>query len=135
MTFDPRLHLTCDEFVADERTRNGVVRKMAAPRAGKPSYGATWAEVASAKAEDRRRFPTRWRNLRAGRLKGSEIFAGDPCAYCNGPGEVFDHITPMKHGGRNRLNNITRACKDCNGHKGVRSALWWLATRCLQRQA
>lgn len=46
---------------------------------------------------------------------------GLACAYCgvwleHGQG-TFDHVVPMKDGGRNDLSNIVRCCLTCNREK------------------
>jgi 5-methylcytosine-specific restriction endonuclease McrA len=51
----------------------------------------------------------------------------DPCAYCGGPAAVLDHITSINYGGGGTWDNFTAACSLCNGRKGKRSLLSWLA--------
>jgi len=121
-TFDPRLDLSLDEFLSLPRETKHFTPKAVA-------YGPTWRDVLEARREDRRRFPRVPNRRRARSLVGVGLFYADPCAYCGGSGEVMDHIVPLKRGGRNRLDNLTRACRACNGHKGVRSLLMFLAQR------
>lgn len=45
---------------------------------------------------------------------------GDRCAYCDDPlngGGDIDHIIPICHGGAHSAENITLACRKCNGDK------------------
>lgn len=53
------------------------------------------------------------------RLKPIAAFADAPtCHYCRSArGETKDHIVPKKRGGGD-INNIVRACADCNSRKG-----------------
>lgn len=57
---------------------------------------------------------------------------GDRCAYCNeslnGNG-VVDHIIPIRHGGAHSANNITLACRKCNGDKHSKTPEEFLAWR------
>lgn len=56
----------------------------------------------------------------------------DPCCYCGGPSHAIDHIdgrNPKTSKGRHEWMNLTRACKRCNGSKGDKPLLLWLATR------
>lgn len=67
----------------------------------------------------------------------------DPCAYCGRPAVSWDHLVAMVHlspidrkaGGARRGErftlqaNYTRACRRCNGTKGHRSPLIFLARR------
>lgn len=39
--------------------------------------------------------------------------------YCGYEFEV-DHITPVSAGGLTELDNLTRACSNCNAHKNAR---------------
>lgn len=49
------------------------------------------------------------------------------CAYCLGPAESRDHITPICAGGSNDIENIVPACLTCNKRKQRRPLLLWLA--------
>lgn len=71
---------------------------------------------------------------RAGKLKGSGFMLADPCAYCGAPSTDFDHIEPIHRGGRNRLDNLTRACYRCNNSKRTKPLLVWLALQAASRQ-
>jgi 5-methylcytosine-specific restriction endonuclease McrA len=50
----------------------------------------------------------------------------DPCAYCGGLGGTIDHITPIIDGGTNDDDNLTAACRSCNGRKSDRDLLTFL---------
>lgn len=43
---------------------------------------------------------------------------GRQCAYCEGPFEHIDHITPMSRGGLHELANLNPSCAACNASKG-----------------
>lgn len=58
-----------------------------------------------------------------------EVLLHDPCAYCGRPSEVTDHIRSRAHGGPNGWENLTGACRKCNGWKGKRSLLSFLGFR------
>jgi hypothetical protein len=57
---------------------------------------------------------------------------GDRCAYCNialnGAGEV-DHLIPIRQGGAHSGDNITLACKKCNGDKHSKTPEEFIAWR------
>lgn len=59
----------------------------------------------------------------------ANLILNDPCAYCGGVGEEFDHIYPVCQGGVTEADNLARACRHCNRTKQARSLLWFLATR------
>ncbi len=46
------------------------------------------------------------------------------CRYCGArpPGVVLhiDHVHPVAQGGKNELENLVTACRDCNAGKGAR---------------
>lgn len=58
----------------------------------------------------------------------------DPCAYCGGPADEYDHIEPRKRGGGNGEENLVHACHSCNHEKSSRPLLLFLAIRA-QRKA
>ena len=49
------------------------------------------------------------------------------CAYCPNSSTCFDHVVPLARGGAHCLDNLVPACKTCNGSKGSKSLLVWLA--------
>ena len=55
-----------------------------------------------------------------------EVFKRDnfTCTYCGAkaPEAVLecDHVTPVFHDGKNVLENLPTACRDCNAGKGAR---------------
>lgn len=57
------------------------------------------------------------------------ILRGDPCAYCGGPMEHIDHITPIARGGVGTWDNLTAACSSCNQSKHTRTLLDFLLCR------
>lgn len=58
-----------------------------------------------------------------------ELIADDPCAYCGRPSAAVDHIVPVLHGGADRWDNYTAACRRCNSGKNARSLLDFLMSR------
>lgn len=59
----------------------------------------------------------------------------DPCVYCGGPGDSYDHIEPRKRGGTNGQDNLARACHSCNHEKLARPLLLFLAIRAQRKAA
>jgi 5-methylcytosine-specific restriction endonuclease McrA len=61
------------------------------------------------------------RQFAAGKLdpQGAALFLRqyDPCAYCAGPADTWDHIDARSRGGVNHPSNMTRACDPCNKKK------------------
>lgn len=54
---------------------------------------------------------------------------GRSCAYCgakNVPLEI-EHIVPKRHGGSNRVSNLTLACRPCNEEKSAQDLTEWLS--------
>lgn len=43
------------------------------------------------------------------------------CAYCGGHATTMDHIVPKARGGKNKWENVTAACRKCNGMKSDNS--------------
>lgn len=60
---------------------------------------------------------------------------GDPCAYCGGPADTWDHITPRKRGGGHSDDNLCRVCFPCNSEKSSRTLLTFLAIRAKRKAA
>lgn len=48
------------------------------------------------------------------------------CAYCDKPSETWDHVVPVKKGGRTEPGNILPACNSCNSSKRDRDLDEWL---------
>lgn len=62
------------------------------------------------------------------------MLRADPCAYCGGPGGTVDHVDPRSRSARGLGTahgwiNTVGACAPCNGRKGDRPLLLWLAAR------
>ncbi|MDE2106793.1 MAG: HNH endonuclease [Patescibacteria group bacterium] len=56
------------------------------------------------------------------------ILMTDLCCYCGRrPCGEIDHIDPIARGGINGWNNLTSACRLCNGSKNATPLLLWLA--------
>lgn len=58
----------------------------------------------------------------------------DPCAYCAGPSDSWDHIDSRKRGGKHR-DNLVRACIACNMEKSSRTLLMFLVLRSQRKRA
>jgi len=43
----------------------------------------------------------------------------DPCVYCLGPSQTWEHVTPSSLGGGDGWDNIARACQQCNERRGI----------------
>ncbi|GAA3839310.1 HNH endonuclease [Saccharothrix violaceirubra] len=70
---------------------------------------------------------TRWRYARPPRWSRRGVLRrdGHRCAYCGGPADTVDHITPLSRGGERTswLNTVAccgRAARSCNSRKGDR---------------
>ncbi len=65
----------------------------------------------------------RMRGLMAQRVPAS--FAAqhkdDPCHYCGGEANSWDHVIPLSRGGAHALENLVRACLSCNMRKKHRT--------------
>jgi hypothetical protein len=62
------------------------------------------------------------------------MLRSDPCAYCGGEGGTVDHVEPRSRAARGLGSvhgwiNTVGACQPCNGRKGDRDLLPWLAGR------
>ena len=51
----------------------------------------------------------------------------DPCAYCGGKANQWEHIEPVYYGGTHTADNLARACWPCNSRKATRTLLRFLA--------
>jgi hypothetical protein len=47
----------------------------------------------------------------------------DPCVYCYGPADTYEHILAKSRGGPDVWANIAPACRKCNNKKGDRSII------------
>lgn len=50
------------------------------------------------------------------------------CTYCGAPARTVDHIYPRHLGGTHAEDNLTAACRSCNGAKGRLTLAQWIAT-------
>lgn len=57
------------------------------------------------------------------------LLLADPCCYCGSPGGEVDHIVPVIDGGSGDWDNLTAACRSCNGRKWQRELLPFLLER------
>lgn len=48
------------------------------------------------------------------------------CAYCGGPYETMDHVTPISRGGLHIVDNLVPACRKCNFTKRNKSYIEWM---------
>lgn len=68
-------------------------------------------------------------------VRGVELLASDPCAYCGDPASTtHDHIEPLYHGGAHTLDNLVRCCRRCNFEKARYSLLKFLVRRAYKRR-
>lgn len=49
----------------------------------------------------------------------------DKCAYCDGPFQHLDHVTPISRGGEDVESNMVPACAACNLSKGALTLAEW----------
>ncbi len=55
------------------------------------------------------------------------VLRGDPCSYCDASAGTVDHILPVSQGGPfDAWDNLTAACRACNGRTQHRSLLRFL---------
>jgi hypothetical protein len=47
----------------------------------------------------------------------------DPCVYCYGKADTYEHILARSRGGPDGWPNIAPACRDCNNKKGDRTII------------
>ncbi len=59
-----------------------------------------------------------------------KLASGNVCSYC-GKNEnlALDHILPKSSGGKDTGDNLIYACKACNGSKGKKDMMEWMASR------
>ena len=57
------------------------------------------------------------------------VLREDPCVYCGGTAGHIDHIVAVHEGGDSGWPNLTSACCSCNGQKGAKTLLAFLAWR------
>lgn len=50
----------------------------------------------------------------------------DPCVYCGGVSDSWEHIIPASEDGPNSWQNQARACGECNRKRSSRPLLSWL---------
>lgn len=58
---------------------------------------------------------------------------GDPCAYCGGRADTFDHIEPQKRDGSHAEDNLARSCFSCNAEKSSRPLIRFLTIRAYRK--
>lgn len=52
---------------------------------------------------------------------------GHSCTYCGAQDDLAcDHVIPLVQGGKSTLDNLTTACRSCNGGKSGRTPQEWL---------
>ena len=59
--------------------------------------------------------------------------AADPCAYCGGVANHWEHVESLYRGGTNDADNLARACQPCNFAKNSQPLLTFLARRSSRR--
>lgn len=73
--------------------------------------------------DDRRRAVGRDRDA----FEYGEVLRLDPCSYCGERAGERDHIDAVSDGGDNSWENLTAACRGCNGAKGTSPLLVFMA--------
>lgn len=129
-----------DPEVARAKDRVAYLKK--GPRAAAKAREYREKNQDAVRARDRARYVAnrdarladmRDRKLRRGRTEATYEFAkvvlSDPCAYCGGLADTVDHIVPFADGGLDEWENMTGACRSCNGGKAKRPLLVFLAHR------
>lgn len=59
----------------------------------------------------------------------TRIISADPCCYCGGLSEHWDHVIPISAGGDSLWTNLTGACAACNPSKHATPLLFFLLRR------
>ncbi|QDU41501.1 CRISPR-associated endonuclease Cas9 [Maioricimonas rarisocia] len=79
-----------------------------------------------------------YKRLVTGRIKPSTILRenkllvlhGEQCVYCGISGQFeWEHIIPLSRGGPDTIDNLVRACGQCNRSKGARDPIEWYGTK------
>jgi HNH endonuclease len=80
--------------------------------------------------------PDAWDRLSLGVSWRRDVLPGDPCAYCGAPPRsTVDHIEPKVSGGAIGSENMTAACRRCNGLKSEQLLLTFLLSKPALRRA
>jgi hypothetical protein len=59
--------------------------------------------------------------------KQQKCLSGETCAYCGASQQLqWEHILPLSLGGPDSIDNMVRACPQCNQAKGARDPYQWL---------
>ena len=101
------------------RMRLWRARHIESERERQRKWGATHPERIKAKSHARRGAEG---SFTADELKAKFEAMGNKCAHCGATDKklTVDHITPLKLGGTNYIDNIQPPCKSCNSRKGAK---------------
>lgn len=107
-------------LIADAVLRQGVCRECA-----NTEYRANYARDGRA---IRARVYARKREIEPLPVEAQESltewFEG-LCAYCDKPAGTWDHIIPVRDGGRTVPGNVVPACNSCNSSKKCADVIAW----------
>jgi 5-methylcytosine-specific restriction enzyme A len=92
----PGCHMTTKtgQFCTPHRKEKKAAHDAKRPRAAQRGYDAEWQKTRTAIIRQR-----------------------PVCEYCGGPGEIVDHILPVREGGTNDAENLMTLCRRCHGAK------------------
>lgn len=82
-----------------------------------------------AESKPRKRTRVKPREGWGWKRKEARWMDNDPCVYCGGPADSYDHLEPRKRGGTHDVDNLARVCHSCNHEKSSRTLLMFLALR------
>lgn len=107
-------------LVAESVLRQGVCRECA-----NAEYRANYARDGRA---IRARVYARKRNVEPLPVEAQELLLDQfdgLCAYCHNTATTWDHIVPVRDGGRTVPGNVVPACVSCNSSKKCAEVLDW----------
>lgn len=111
------------DYWKQERIRIASRRRVAEYAAAHPE------EERARKAEQKRRRRAQTCGAGPEVAAAIEMLRGDPCSYCGGEADTVDHIEPLIRGGAHVAENLTAACRSCNGRKWATPLLLFLFSR------
>jgi HNH endonuclease len=93
--------------------------------------------IAESATGDRKNFAFvmhKYKGLKEGTINPSTILrenkllyeSEDCCAYCGATGNLeWEHIIPRSRKGPDTIDNMVRACRECNAAKGAQDPIEW----------
>lgn len=137
--YDPRadigqVWMTQEQFEAKQQWKRNHNQQWAAENAERMNYlKRRWdknnpekVKLLHAKTRHRRRARKR---KNGGKVSASELASlqrasGGYCHYCGKKKRLsFDHVVPLKLGGKNTIDNMVMACLNCNSQKQAQDPL------------